>query len=348
MNRNTVRWIVAVLMLLALGFGLSCPSIVEAEGAKLPLDFTEGGYPARPDGWTFAEDGETPVLYEDPTIQVTMTKGEITLTVKGKKVKHETWVARIRIQDVSQLRTAASNDSYKGGGSEAEDMAVDKKAIVAMNGDYFKGGNRDAGYLVRQGELIRDYSHNKRKVIFDMLIIDSEGDFHAVPSAVTENIEEYVAENLTPQNRTILDTFNLGPVLIRDGEVQDISESEAARQGEYQWKYPQQRIALVQTGHLEYAIVEVYGRTDSSAGMSLAEFADFVAEQCPNAIMAYNLDGGGSTNLVITRYNEKYQEGSKKKNQREIVKSLRVCKTPGHREIYDIIYFASADPTPIN
>ena len=36
MNRNTVRWIVAVLMLLALAFGLSCPSIVEAEGAKLP------------------------------------------------------------------------------------------------------------------------------------------------------------------------------------------------------------------------------------------------------------------------------------------------------------------------
>ncbi|MBR4896995.1 MAG: hypothetical protein IKZ41_11230 [Clostridia bacterium] len=38
MNQNTVRWIIAVLMLMDLAFGLSCPSIVEAEGAKLPAD----------------------------------------------------------------------------------------------------------------------------------------------------------------------------------------------------------------------------------------------------------------------------------------------------------------------
>ena len=44
MKRNTVRWIAAVLLLLALAAGLSCPSIVEAEEAtKLPMDFTKGG-----------------------------------------------------------------------------------------------------------------------------------------------------------------------------------------------------------------------------------------------------------------------------------------------------------------
>ena len=41
--KNTVRWVIAVLLLIALALGLSCPSIVEAEGAKLPLDFTKGG-----------------------------------------------------------------------------------------------------------------------------------------------------------------------------------------------------------------------------------------------------------------------------------------------------------------
>lgn len=346
MNRNTVRWIIAVLLLAALALGLSSPSVAE-EAKKLPLDYTEGGYPARPGGWTHAEDG-TPLEYDDSTIHVSVTKGEVVFPVKGKNVKHETFVIRIKIQDVSQLRTAASNDKYKGGGAaEAEDMARDKKAIIAMNGDYFKGGNRDAMYLVRQGELIRDYTHNKRNWIFDMLVIDSEGDFHVVPSAVTENIEAFVAETLTPQGRTILDTFNLGPVLVVDGQAQDISNSEAVKRGEYQWKYPQQRIALVQTGHLEYAIVEVYGRTDSSAGMDLNQFAEFIVEQCPDAMIAYNLDGGGSTNLVVTEYNESYVEGSKKKGEREILKSKRICVTPGHREIHDIIYFASADDSPV-
>ena len=79
----------------------------------------------------------------------------------------------------------------------------------------------------------------------------------------------------------------------------------------------------MQTGHLEYAIVEVFGKTDASAGMTLEEFADFVAEKCPDALVAYNLDGGGSTNLIL--------------------KGKKVCRTPGLREITDIIYFASAE-----
>ena len=107
-----------------------------------------------------------------------------------------------------------------------------------------------------------------------------------------------------------------------DADVADIA-SQAALQGDYQWSYPQQRIALVQTGHLEYAIVEVYGKTDGTAGLTLDEFADYIAEQVPEGIIAYNFDGGGSTNLIMN--------------------NKRICKTPGLREITDIIYFASAE-----
>lgn len=328
MNRNTVRWIVAVLMLLALGFGLSCPSIVEAEGAKLPLDFTVGGSKTDKTDWEY--DGKIPVGYKDDTIEVTSEKGSVVLpakTYRKKNVKHETWVVRIKIQDASQLRTAVSNDTYKGRGqAQGEEIARSKNAVVAMNGDFFKYEN-DVGYVVRQGEFIRDATDTKRKkkgqtICFDMLVVDSEGDFHVVPHAKTEDIEAFVEETLTPEGRTILDTFNLGPVLIKDGVKQDIESSQAALQGDYQWSSPQQRIALVQTGHLEYAIVEVYGKTNGQAGMTLDEFADFILEQCPGAMIAYNFDGGGSTNLIMN--------------------GKRICKTPGLREITDIIYFASA------
>ena len=322
MNRNTVRWIVAVLMLLALAFGLSCPSIVEAEGATLPLDFTVGGSKTDKTDWEY--DGKIPVGYKDDTIEVTSEKGSVVLPAESKRkknVKHETWVVRIKIKDASQLRTAVSKDTYKGRGqASAEDIAKSKNAVAAMNGDFFKYEN-DVGYVVRQGELVRDASDNTR-VVFDMLLVDSEGDFHVIPSADTAKVEAFTEETLTPEGRTVLDTFNLGPALIVDGEKQDIASSEAAKQGKYQWKYPQQRIALVQTGTLEYAIVEVYGKTDGTAGMTLEEFTDLILEKCPDAITAYNFDGGGSTNLMLN--------------------GKKIHKTPGLREITDIIYFASA------
>jgi exopolysaccharide biosynthesis protein len=322
MGYRCVRWIIVVLMLAALTLGLSYPSIVGAESlSSLPLDYTQGGYPTKDDLWVY--DGKTPVSYTDSSISVSAVKGSLTHSVKGKKVKHETWTVRIKISDPSQLRTAVSQDSYKGRGqAKADEIARSKNAVVALNGDFFKYEN-DVGYVIRQGEFIRDATSNKRKRIFDMLIIDSSGDFHVVYKATTDAIDSYIEENITSKGRTVFNTLNLGPVLVVDGTAQDVSASEAANQGCYQWKYPQQRIALVQTGTLEYAIVEVYGKTDSSAGLTMQDFADYVAEQCPDAIIAYNLDGGGSTNLIM--------------------KNKRICKTPGLREITDIIYFASAE-----
>ncbi|MBR1683785.1 MAG: phosphodiester glycosidase family protein [Clostridia bacterium] len=321
MNKgNVVRWVIVGIMLVFIATMISSPAL--AETPVLSMDFTQGGTVPKADGWTYDDSGNE-IGYTDSTIEMTLERGNLTLTVKGKKVKHETVVIRVKIQDVSQLRTAVSKDTYKGRGqAKGLDMAKSKNAVVAMNGDFFKY-EYDVGYVVRQGEFIRDATANKRKRIFDMLLIDSKGNFHTIDQADTKKIEAYVSDALETEGLSILDTFNLGPVLIKDGEVQDISQSEVAREGLYQWKYPQQRICIAQTGELEYAIVEVFGRTDSSAGISLQDFAEFVHEQVPDAITAYNLDGGGSTNLVVN--------------------NKRACSTPGLREITDIIYFASAE-----
>lgn len=327
MKHNTLRWIIAILMLAALALGLSNPAI--AEGGKLPLDFTKGGAKPKDEGWEM--DGKTPIGYKDSTIEVTSEKSYQVLGAEAKRkkgVKHEIWVVRIKIKDPTQLRTAVSMDTYQGRGqSKGEEIAKSKDAVVAMNGDFFKY-EYDVGYVVRQGELIRDKSDTTRKkngqpICFDMLIVDNEGDFHILPKARTKEIEAFVENELKPKGRTIMDAFNLGPALIADGEVQDVSASQAAAQGDYQWKYPQQRIALVQTGPLEYAIVEVYGKTDGSAGMTLMEFAALIKEKVPDAQIAYNFDGGGSTHLIM--------------------KNTRICKTDGRRPITDIIYFASAE-----
>ena len=106
------------------------------------------------------------------------------------------------------------------------------------------------------------------------------------------------------------------------GTAVEIKDTITAKEGEFQYRYPQQRVAICQLGELEYAIVEIYGKTDCSAGTTLQEMADFIAYLFPECRVAYNLDGGGSTNVVV--------DGE------------RIHKTPGARKISDILYFASA------
>ena len=243
-----------------------------------------------------------------------------TMNEKRKNVEIETVNIRITVKDASQVRTAMSFDSYKKREyQEADKMAKKKNAIVAVNGDFFKYYS-NAGYVVRQGEFYRDATGNKYQ--YDMLVIDSEGDFWLVKEATTDKINDFL-ENELPEGRAIINTFNVGPALVINGEVQDIADTVAARRDMFQWNIPQQRIAVVQLGTLDYAIVETFGHYNGTQGLQLQEFAQYVASLYPDAILAYNLDGGGSTNVVID--------------------GTRVIKTPGRREISDILYFASAE-----
>ena len=322
-----------VLVILALAGLFFCTCVSTAESAALPSDYLEGGKPPKADGWTF--EGDYPVSYEDSTIQVSFRREMISHKLycggkEGETAEDESWIVRIKIKDVSQFRTAVAMDTYEGDEQEdAESMANKKNAVVAMEADFFKYFY-DVGYVVRQGELIRDATDNSRDFIYDMLIVDSEGDFHVVYSAMTEKIDAYVKEILTPNGRTILHTFNCGPVLVLNGRAQDVTQSRAAYQESYEWRLPCQRICIAQTGPLEYAIVEIFGEGHETTGLTMAEFAEFVAEKCPDAIVAYNLSGGHSTS-IIARKNAEAAEGE------------RICLTPTPKKITDILYFASAE-----
>ena len=72
------------------------------------------------------------------------------------------------------------------------------------------------------------------------------------------------------------------------------------------------------------------GKGRQTSGFTMMEFAEYVAEKCPGAILAYNLDGGGSASLIAWK-SEKAGKGD------------MICRNPGHRNITDILYFASAE-----
>ncbi|MCQ2457778.1 MAG: phosphodiester glycosidase family protein [Clostridia bacterium] len=252
--------------------------------------------------------------YEDESISVRCEFATLIPAYKKKSVQSS--ITYIRVADASQIRSAVSKDTYTGRAYvEAADMAKHVNAIAAVNGDFFKY-HAKVGYVYRQGQLYRDALNGKR----DLLLIDSNGDFHAIYAASSKDAKAYF--DSLGNDFSIVNTYTLGPVLVENGEARVIKETVVAKSGEFQWCYPQQRVAILQTGPLEYAIVETYGKTDSSKGLTLQEFADYIAYLFPNCVMAYNLDGGGSTNVVLN--------------------GERIHTTPGHREICDIIYFASA------
>ena len=147
----------------------------------------------------------------------------------------------------------------------------------------------------------------------NLLLIDELGDFHICLHGhdVQENsIAAFKSEH------EIINGFFFGPALVVDGEVQEIPEN-------YQFDPHQKnpRAGIAQLGTLTYALVAVNGRTDQSAGVTLAEFADIMGQL--GAKQASNLDGGNSATLAFNGevYNDKPQ---------------------AERAVTDIIYFASA------
>ena len=79
--------------------------------------------------------------------------------------------------------------------------------------------------------------------------------------------------------------LSFGPALIEDGAVV-VSENDEV--GKAKTSNPRTAVGLIDDLH--YVFVVSDGRTDESAGLSLAQLAEFMKEL--GVVTAYNLDGG--------------------------------------------------------
>ena len=257
----------------------------------LPIDlFAPGNTPIAAN---YTENG-----YRDDTIIVELEQ--------KRMYDSDVFIAYVKIATPSQLRTAVAGQKIGSSSTnQTTTIARNYNGIAAINGDYFT--KTKAGYIVRMGETYRE------KTSANLLLIDELGDFHICLHGhdVQENsIAAFKSEH------EIINGFFFGPALVVDGEVQEIPEN-------YQFDPHQKnpRAGIAQLGTLTYALVAVNGRTDQSAGVTLAEFADIMGQL--GAKQAYNLDGGNSATLAFNGevYNDKPQ---------------------AERAVTDIIYFASA------
>ena len=296
-------WVAAAVMMFA-------AASASAEVKAIPLDMLEHGTPPKAEGWIVPNRE-----YQDESIHVTLYERK---SYKSKSSAGPTRIqwAVIEIKDPSQLRTVLSYDSFsEKKAADPGEMARYINAVVAINDDYVKMNNYK-GYVVRQGKFCVDSLDEwKEGLKQDVLIIDDAGDFTVVRKASSADVQAALA-GLESQGRTAVNVFTFGPALVLDGELQEIKGSDST----HEVKLATARTAIAQIGPLNYAVFAVDGA--DGVGINCEELARFIVKEFPDCKVAYNLDGGGSSKLFM---------GTKKMNNAK-----------GRREIYGMIYFASA------
>ncbi len=274
----------------------------------LPITAEDTGKKPSAKGFTSA------TAYSDSTIQVEITE--------GIKYNCQYWVADIRIQDPSQLRTMAAGAARRFDYASEEDaysLSKKSKAVLALNGDFYTDASRRGfGYIVRQGTIYQNNLDTEGRWdsrLPDVLLIDEDGNFHGVHRASQGSIP------LLPEGKRILNAFTFGPILVENGElIKDFQSAE--RWMHMGWDVQRQRICICQVEALHYKVIACSGPSNNYKGMTLPEFAKLVSEE--GVEIAYNLDGGDST---IIFFNDQKVNG-----RWDTTRSLR-----------DIIYFASAE-----
>ncbi len=256
-----------------------------AAEANLSMFSSESGQTLRSQSTQSAQGSETPsstktqnlptdvenVVYSDENICIAMTT--------YREYDTDIYVAEVWLSSAQYLKTAFAENSYgKNVTAKTSEIASDSGAILAINGDYY--GARESGYVIRNGVVYRDYGSSST----DILCIYADGSF-----AIT-NSAEASAQALVDSG--VWQAFSFGPGLVEDGEVTVDPNTEV---GKAMASNP--RTAIGQISELHYVFVVSDGRTNQSEGLSLYELATFL--QRLGVKTAYNLDGGGSSTMVL-------------------------------------------------
>lgn len=239
----------------------------------------------------------TATAYEDDTKSITIETYERNNT--------QIHVATVKIKGNASIKTALANETYgRNVVAKTSTTAKSVNAVLAINGDYY--GARDAGYVVRNGQLLRSESQNASQ---EDLVIYKDRSFGIIKEG------DITAQQLVDNGA--MQVLSFGPALIENGQVAVDSSDEV---GKAMASNPRTAIGIVDDS--TYVFVVSDGRTSESQGLSLKQLAEFMKEL--NVTTAYNLDGGGSSSMYF--------------NGQIINKPTTNGRNIEEREVSDIVY----------
>ncbi len=147
------------------------------------------------------------------------------------------------------------------------------------------------------GERIRA-KYNRTK---DLLIIDENSDFHLFVKSDKDEVEAF-----QQSGHEIVNAFTFGPALVKDGLLLELDGGYG-----YNPHGKEPRLAIGQTGPLEYVLVLAEGRNQEAQGVTHNELADFMHQL--GCQQAFNFDGGNSATMV---FNDTYYQDKSISNER--------------------------------
>ena len=209
--------------------------------------------------------------YTDENICISITEYDVSDSV--------VYVADVQLKSADYLKTALAQGAYgRNVTDETSDIAQGVGAILAINGDYY--GSQEKGYVIRNGVLYRSTAVSGRQD----LVIYKDGSFEII----TEG--EVSAEELLANGA--MQVLSFGPGIVENGKVSVSSSYEVAKAMN---SNPRTAIGIIDDLH--YVFVVSDGRTSESEGLSVYQLAQFM--QSLGVQTAYNLDGGGSSTMVL-------------------------------------------------
>lgn len=239
----------------------------------------------------------TASAYEDDTKSISIETYERNNT--------QIHVATVKIKGNVSIKTALANETYgRNVTAKTSTTAKSVNAVLAINGDYY--GARDAGYIVRNGQLLRSESQNASQ---EDLVIYKDGSFGIIKEG------DITAQQLVDNGA--MQVLSFGPALIENGQIAVDSSDEV---GKAMASNPRTAIGIIDDN--TYVFVVSDGRTRESKGLSLKQLAEFMKEL--NVTTAYNLDGGGSSTMYF--------------NGQIINKPTTNGRNIEEREVSDIVY----------
>jgi exopolysaccharide biosynthesis protein len=195
------------------------------------------------------------------------------------------FVADVQLTDATALQAAFAKNKF---GRNIIDVvsaiAADNQAILAINGDYY--GFRDDGVIIRNGVLYRNVPAREGLAIY------KDGSL-AVYDEKTVTAAQLLAAG-------VWNTLSFGPALLENGQVvsgiDTVQVDTNFGNHSIQGAQPRTGIGVISSNHFVFVVVD--GRSPGySEGATLPEFAQiFQGLGCQTA---YNLDGGGSSELVF-------------------------------------------------
>jgi len=179
--------------------------------------------------------------------------------------------------------------------------------------------------IVVSRNRIRAIRENSSLIPFDGFVVSISGDRRKnLPKfRVGDRLRDrtdFTSPGITNRN-DVEDIVGGVPGLIRDGKIDIPWEREKASKGFVETRHPRTAVAKLRDG--KFLMLTADGRSEASGGIDLYDLADLLLEL--GAVDALNLDGGGSTTMVVGDkvVNQPSDKGGERKIGDALIVTLR-------------------------